>query len=120
VAETLHGFATALGIAAALAAATVLAFAAVVAGLAAALAFAAIFSLAIVLAHVAARRVGARRVRIVLRVSLRRAASQQSGDGCGDEECSLCSAHNVCLCYFYLDNPRHRRKSHACPSVFGD
>jgi hypothetical protein len=83
------GLATALGVAAALAFATVLAFG----GAAAALSRATVFALAIVLAGVAARRVRAGRVRAVLRVSFRRDARQQSGDRCGDEESSLGSGH---------------------------
>jgi hypothetical protein len=86
------GFATALGIAATLSLATVLAFV----GAATTLAFATILALAIVLAHVAAWRVGAGRVGGIVSVAFSgHAARQQSGDGSGDEECSLCSTHNV-------------------------
>jgi uncharacterized protein (DUF58 family) len=91
---SLNGFATALGIATALAVATVLAFATIVAALATALPFTTVFALAVVFAIVAARRIRARRVG-VLRVNFRADARQQSGDGRADEECSLCSGHNV-------------------------
>ena len=84
------------GAATAFAFATVLAFAAVVAGLAAALPFATVFALASVLAQISARRVGAGT--FVLRVGVeRRAARHQAGDGRGDEECFLCSGHNFRL-----------------------
>jgi hypothetical protein len=109
----LHGFATALGIAAALAAATVLAFAAVIAAFATAQAFAGVFALAVVFTHVAARRIGARRVgALILRVGLDGNAREQSGDGRGDEECSLSSVHIVYSVGFCL---RSRRQSIHLP-----
>jgi hypothetical protein len=85
-------FASALGIAATQTFATVLAFV----GAATTQTFAAIFTLAIVLAHVATRRIGAGRVGGIVSVAFcGHASRQQSGDGSGNEECSLCSAHNV-------------------------
>ena len=83
-----HGFATALAFAG------IFTRAAVVAGLAAALAFTTVLAFAAMFAGVAAGRVGARGVGAgVLRLG--NDAGQQPGDGRGDEECSLCSVHNV-------------------------
>jgi hypothetical protein len=88
--------------AAAFAFAAVLAFATVVvaAALAAALTLATVLAFAIMLAGVSARRARAGGVRAVLRIGFYRDARHQSGDGCGNEECPLCSAHNVFLACF--------------------
>jgi cell division protein FtsW (lipid II flippase) len=86
-----NAFATAFAFAAVLALATIV----VAAALATALTLATILAFAVVLAGVSARRARAGGVRAVLCVGFYRDARHQSGDGCGNEEGSLCSAHNV-------------------------
>ena len=88
----LHSFATALAFAGVLAFATV----AIASAFAAALAFAVIFAFAIVLAIVIGNDDFSERIAMSLSLRLRfhGHAGQQTGDGCGNEECSLCSAHN--------------------------
>jgi hypothetical protein len=102
------GFATALGVASALAGTTVLAFV----GTATALTFTAILTRAIVLARVAGRRVRAGRVGTVLGIRLHRDARHQSGDGCRDEKSSLSSGH-ILVWFWFI--PASMRKTICAP-----
>jgi hypothetical protein len=94
--------------AAAFAFATVLAFATIIvaATFATALTLAGIFTFAIVFTRVVARRVRAGRCGIVSVALGGHAACQQSGHGCSNEECSLCSAHSFLILVLVCRRPR--------------
>jgi hypothetical protein len=109
---TSDAFATALAFATVLALATVI----VAAAFATALALATVQTFAVMFAGVAARRVRAGSVGAgILRPGDN--AGHQSRDGRSDQECSLCSAHNVFFCLVYENR---RSIDLHLPPIFGD